>query len=50
MTGRGPFSAEYPFQPNFVEVDGSKMHYADVGESADGGPTFLLLHGNSTWS
>ena len=46
MTGRGPFSADYPFEPNFVEVKGSNMHYADVGE----GPAFLFLHGNSTWS
>ncbi len=46
MTGRGPFSAEYPFEPNFIEVNGSNMHYVDVGE----GPVFLFLHGNSTWS
>jgi haloalkane dehalogenase len=46
MTGRGPFSADYPFEPNYREVDGVRMHYVDVGT----GPTFLLLHGNSTWS
>jgi haloalkane dehalogenase len=46
MTGRGPFSADYPFAPNYVEVNGARMHYADVGE----GRPFLFLHGNSTWS
>ena len=46
MTGRGPFSAEYPFEPNFVEVNGARMHYAEIGE----GRPFLFLHGNSTWS
>ena len=44
MTGRGPFSADYPFEPNFIEINGAAMHYADVGE----GKPFLLLHGNST--
>jgi len=46
MTGRGPFSADYPFQPNEIEINGARMHYADVGE----GRPFLFLHGNSTWS
>ena len=46
MTGRGPFSADYPFEPNFIEINGAAMHYADVGE----GKPFLLLHGNFTWS
>ncbi|MDP6475901.1 MAG: hypothetical protein QF449_12380 [Alphaproteobacteria bacterium] len=46
MTGRGPFSAEYPFEPNFIEVGGARMHYADIGE----GRVFLFLHGNSTCS
>ena len=44
MTGRGPFSVDYPFEPNFVEINGARMHYADVGE----GKPFLFLHGNST--
>ena len=44
MTGRGPFLADYPFEPNFIEINGAAMHYADVGE----GKPFLLLHGNST--
>ena len=46
ITGRGPFSADYPFEPNFIEINGAAMHYADVGE----GKPFLLLHGNFTWS
>jgi len=48
MTGRGPFSADYPFEPHFTDVGGANMHYID--EAGDGGLTFVLLHGNSTWS
>jgi haloalkane dehalogenase len=50
MTGRGPFSADYPFEPHFMDVGGANMHYIDEGESGEDGVTFLLLHGNSTWS
>ena len=39
-------SANYPFEPHFVEVLGSRMHYVDVGT----GNPILLLHGNPTWS
>jgi len=39
-------SAEYPFEPNYCEVLGSKMHYIDVGE----GDPILFLHGNPTSS
>ncbi len=46
MTGRGPFSADYPFESHYREVGGARMHYVDEGE----GPPFLFLHGNSTWS
>jgi haloalkane dehalogenase len=36
----------YPFQSNFVEVCGARLHYADEGN----GPVLLMLHGNPTWS
>ncbi|MBU0515966.1 MAG: haloalkane dehalogenase [Proteobacteria bacterium] len=39
-------SAEYPFEPHYVEVLGSKMHYVDQGRGAP----ILFLHGNPTWS
>jgi len=39
-------SAAFPFESKFVTVDGSKMHYVDVGE----GDTILFLHGNPTSS
>jgi haloalkane dehalogenase len=38
----------YPFQPNYVEVDGMRMHYVDEGpKNAD---PVLMLHGEPTWS
>ena len=36
----------YDFEPRYVELDGMRMHYVDVGS----GPTVLLLHGEPTWS
>ena len=39
-------SAEFPFESNYVEVLGSKMHYIDVGE----GDPILFIHGNPTSS
>lgn len=41
--------ADFPFEPNFVEVHGSKMHYVDVGESPEG-EAIVCLHGNPTSS
>ena len=35
-------SAEFPFESNYMDVFGSKMHYIDVGE----GDPILFLHGN----
>ncbi|MCP4201531.1 MAG: haloalkane dehalogenase [bacterium] len=43
-------SAEFPFEPHFVEVRGSKMHCVDVGMGGGDGDPFLFLHGNPTWS
>ena len=43
----GPeISSVFPFDSNFVEVDGSAMHYVDVGV----GDPILFLHGNPTSS
>ncbi len=39
---------DYPFAPNYVEIDGLRMHYVDEGE-ADA-PPVLLLHGEPSWS
>ena len=39
-------STEFPFQSNFVEVHGSKIHYIDEGK----GEPILFLHGNPTSS
>lgn len=38
----------YPFKPNYVEVDGLRIHYLDEGSNAD--ETVLLLHGEPSWS
>ena len=42
----GVFSAEFPFEPHYVEVLGSRMHYVDEGE----GTPIVFLHGNPTSS
>ena len=39
---------DYPFAPNYVEVDGLRVHYVDEGP-ADAAPV-LLLHGEPSWS
>ena len=39
-------SADFPFESHYVEVLGSRMHYADEGE----GDPILFLHGNPTSS
>lgn len=44
----GVFSAEFPFQSKFIEINGHNLHYIDEG-NADG-DTFLFLHGNPTSS
>ena len=38
----------YPFAPNYVTVDGVRMHYVDEGPR-DGAPV-LMLHGEPSWS
>lgn len=39
-------SPDFPFEPNYMEVHGSRMHYIDEGF----GDPILFLHGNPTWS
>ncbi len=39
----------YPFAPNYVEIDGARMHYVDEGMPA-AKETVLLLHGEPSWS
>lgn len=39
-------SPDYPFEPHFVQVHGSRIHYIDEGS----GDPILFLHGNPTWS
>ena len=36
----------YPFEPNYLDQDGLRMHYVDEGV----GSPVLLLHGEPTWS
>lgn len=38
--------AEFPFNSNYIEVHGSKIHYVDEGS----GRPILFLHGNPTSS
>lgn len=39
---------DYPFEPNYVEVEGLRMHYVDEGKNED--ETVLMLHGEPSWS
>lgn len=41
----------YPFEDKYVELpDGKQMHYIEAGRAGLRRPTFLLIHGNPTWS
>lgn len=44
---REAISAEFPFEPHYLEVKGSRVHYLDVGE---GEVIAVFLHGNPTSS
>ena len=46
MTDTEGISAEFPFEPHYVEVEGSRMHYVEEGT----GDPILFLHGNPTSS
>jgi len=39
---------DFPYPPNYVEVDGFRMHYVDEGPRD--GEVVLLLHGQPDWS
>ena len=46
MPSRHAFADEYPFESNFLDLDGLRYHYIDEGQ----GESLLLVHGNPTWS
>ena len=37
---------EFPYQPNYIEIEGKRLHYVDEGQ----GEIILCLHGEPTWS
>lgn len=39
---------DYPFAPNYVEIEGYRVHYVDAGPRD--GETVLLMHGQPSWS
>ena len=39
---------DYDYPPSYLEIDGLRMHYLDVGPRD--GPVALLMHGMPTWS
>jgi len=39
---------DFPYQPNYIDYDGLKMHYIDEGDK--NGEVILALHGEPTWS
>lgn len=39
---------DYPFAPNYIEIEGYRIHYVDEGP--EDGETVLLLHGQPSWS
>ena len=39
---------DFPFAPNYIDLDGMRMHY--VEEGPPDGETVLLLHGEPSWS
>lgn len=40
--------SNYPFSPNYLEVDGMRMHYVDEGPKD--GTVILMMHGEPSWS
>jgi haloalkane dehalogenase len=46
VTTKQGISSDFPYKSNYVEVHGSKIHYADEGS----GDPILFLHGNPTSS
>ena len=48
MTVYSPPTDLYPFESNWLDLPGCKMHYLDEGPRE--APPVLMLHGNPTWS
>jgi pimeloyl-ACP methyl ester carboxylesterase len=46
MTHNWLDTKEYPFQSNYFEINGQKLHYIDEGK----GDTLLFVHGTPSWS
>lgn len=42
------FDQLYPFESNYLELDGLRLHYLDEGPRD--APVIVMLHGNPTWS
>ena len=40
--------ADFPYGPNYLDIDGVRMHYVDEGDRD--APVALLMHGMPTWS
>lgn len=40
---------DYHFKPNYLEIDGARMHFVDEGLK-DATETVLMLHGEPSWS
>jgi haloalkane dehalogenase len=41
---------DFPFEPHYVDVDGSlRVHYLDEGPSDGGTETVVLMHGEPSW-
>lgn len=40
---------DFPYEPNYLDVNGLRMHYVDVGPR-DAAETVLMLHGEPSWS
>ena len=40
---------DWPYESQYVEIDGLRQAYVDVG-SGESGETILLLHGQPSWS
>ncbi|MDD9304529.1 MAG: alpha/beta fold hydrolase [Desulfobacter sp.] len=46
LTSTKGFEPLYPFEPNYLDMGGQKLHYVDEGK----GDPILMVHGNPTWS
>jgi len=46
LTSTKGFENLYPFESNFMDINGHDLHYIDKGE----GRPVIMVHGNPTWS